>query len=416
VLHEPSRRCAALALLVVLWGCQSETQPTAALAISELAAPAATGSAEPHFALGADDQLVMSWLEPDGSEYVLKYAELDAGHAQWGPAATVARGSNWVVNPSDFPSVQPITSEAWIAHWLVSSSTSQFAYDIAIATSNDGGRNWGEPRLLNDDGTDAEHGFVSLFPWDDDIGAVWLDGRELAQFHDQEPTAPEIETAPVGTNLRYARLALDGSVIDQGVIDGLVCDCCQTEVAVTDRGPLVVYRDRSPDEIRDIAVRGHDGSAWTQAVQLGPDHWQIEGCPVNGPAIAVRGNDVAVAWFTAAEDQPRVRLARSDDLGASFQAPVDIDTVGSFGQVDVLIGGDGEVIVSWWRRSATGGTQLSVRRIDAAGGLGEIQAIATSTASRPLDVPQMARVGNRIVFAWTEFGDQSMVKTAAAEL
>jgi hypothetical protein len=346
----------------------------------------------------------------------LKYSKLDAGTGQWAPATVVARGSDWFINDTDFPSVQPISADVWVAHWLVASSAGQFAYDIQIATSQDGGRSWGEPRLLNDDGTDSEHGFVSLFAWNGDIGAVWLDGRDVAHFHEQDPTAPEIETAPIGTNLRFERLAVDGKVIDQGVIDSLVCDCCQTGVAVTERGPLVVYRDRTPDEIRDISVRAFDGAQWADPVGLGPDNWQIEGCPVNGPAIVSSGREVAVAWFTAAADEPRVRFSRSHDFGTKFGSPVEIDGNGAFGQVDVIMAESGEAVVSWWRRSLTGGTQLSARRIDAKDGLGEIQTITTSTASRPLDVPQMARVGNRVVFAWTQFGDEQTVKTATADL
>ena len=111
----------------------------------------------------------------------------------------------------------------------------------------------------------------------------------------------------------------------------------------------------------------------------------------------------------------RVLLPRSP--GANFSAPVDVDTDGAFGHVDVALGRDGETIVSWWRRGANGGTELSARRIDAAGGLGEIQTIATSTASRPLDVPQMVRAGDLLVFAWTELeGDESTVRTATATL
>ena len=404
--------------LLALVACTTEPTPAPRLAIGELASPAGEGSGQPHLAVGPDDRLVMSWLEPnaDASEYALKYATLDPATAQWGPPFTVARGPNWFVNSSDLPSVQPLSADLWAAHWLVSSATSQFAYDIEVATSVDGGRSWGEPQLLNDDRTDAEHGFVSLFAWGAAIGAVWLDGRDLANFHEQEPTAPEIETAPVGTNLRYARLAADGGIIDQGVIDSLACDCCPTDVAVTERGPLVAYRDRTPEEIRDIVVRRHDGSKWTEGVRVGPDNWQIEGCPVNGPAIAARGDDIAVAWFTAAADQPRVRLARSSDGGANFQAPTDVDSTGSFGQVDVLLTDDGDAIVSWWRRSASGGTQLSARRIDASGALGDIQIIASSHSSRPFDIPQMVRSGNLIVFAWTESADQSMVRTATAEL
>jgi hypothetical protein len=401
---------------LALGACSREPPATvdAPLAVTPLPAPVAAGSAEPRLTVGESGQLVMSWLEPDGADHVFKYSVLGAN--AWGAPATVARGSDWFVSYADLPSVQPITSTRWIAHWLVSSATSRFAYDIAIATSDDGGASWSEPRLLNDDGAEAEHGFVSLFRWGDDAGAVWLDGRELAHFHDEEPTAPELETIPIGTNLRFARVGPDGGVIEQGLVDKLVCDCCQTDVALTTRGPVIVYRDRTEGEVRDIVVRGFAESGWTEPVRLGPDNWVIEGCPVNGPAIAARGDDVAVAWFTAAHDRPRVRFALSRDGGANFPAPIDVDTDGAFGHVDVVLREDGTAIVSWWRRNASGGTQLSARTVGPSGMLGAVASVATSHASRPSDAPQMARVGDRVVFAWTEFGEDSVVRTASAKL
>jgi hypothetical protein len=400
----------------LLAACEAEQPqvPAAPVEWSTLEAPVALGSAEPRLTAGPDGAAVLSWLEPDGEEYVLKYSVL--GPTGWGAAVTVARGADFFVNSADLPSVQPISADLWAAHWLVSSATSRFAYDIAIATSVDGGRHWGQPRLLNDDGTDAEHGFVTLFAWDGDVGAVWLDGRELAEFHEQDPTAPELETTPVGTNLRFARLAADGTTIEQGEVDRLACDCCQTAVVVTERGPLVAYRDRTDGEIRDIVVRTRVDGGWTEAQRLAPDNWQIEGCPVNGPALASKGREIVAAWFTAAGDRARVLVARSIDAGANFAAAVEVDTDGAFGHVDVALTRDGAALVSWWRRSASGGTQLSVRRVESDGTLGPIQHVAKSQTSRPVDFPQMVESGQRVVVAWTETSaeSESVVKTAIA--
>ena len=81
------------------------------------------------------------------------------------------------MNLADFPSVVPITDELWAAHWLVKRPGGIYSYDIAIAVSTDSGQSWGKPFTPHALGTRTEHGFVSLFPWRQAIGALWLDGR-----------------------------------------------------------------------------------------------------------------------------------------------------------------------------------------------------------------------------------------------
>ena len=78
-------------------------------------------------------------------------------------------------------------------------------------------------------------------------------------------------------------------------------------------GPVAAYRDRSEAEIRDIAVRRLVGGEWSEPVHVGEDNWEIRGCPVNGPALAARGEDVAIAWFTGAGGTAKVSVAFSAD-------------------------------------------------------------------------------------------------------
>ena len=87
---------------------------------------------------------------------------------------------------------------------------------------------------------------------------------------------------------------------------------------------------------------------------------------MNGPAVAASGRRVAVAWFTAANDAPRVKLAFSTDAGASFGAPVRVDDGNPLGRVDVVLLDDGSAVVSWVESSPEG-SSLRVRRIRADG-------------------------------------------------
>jgi hypothetical protein len=290
-------------------------------------------------------------------------------------------------------------------------AANDYAFDVMTSVSADAGKTWSAPQVLNDDGTASEHGFVSLFPWNGGVGALWLDGRDTV---DEEGV--DANGNPLGTSLRLARLGPDGAVGEQGVIDGLVCDCCTTGIAATATGLAVVYRDRSPEEIRDIVVRRERDGVWSEPVQAGADRWQIEGCPVNGPAIAARGDRVAVAWFTAPDNRSRVRFAASTDGAASFAPAVDVDADAPIGHVGVALADERTAFVIWWRPAAQGGAELAVRSVDFDGMLGPIVVVARSSSSRPDDVPQIAQVGKRLLLAWTDTGDVQTVRTAVADI
>ena len=99
------------------------------------------------------------------------------------------------------------------------------------------------------------------------------------------------------------------------------------------------------------------------------DGWRIGGCPTNGPAVAATGHRVAVAWFTAADDRPRVQVAFSTDAGATFAAPLRIDGGQPVGWADAVLLDDGRALVSWLERTGEGTGEIRLRVVggDSAG-------------------------------------------------
>src|SRR4029450_8817957 len=95
---------------------------------------------------------------------------------------------------------------------------------------------------------------------------------------------------------------------------------------------IVAFRDRSQDETRDIYVSRLADGRWTKPEPVHRDNWQINACPVNGPAISASGRDVAIAWFTVAEDQGRVFVAFSADAGRTFAPPARVAQVSALGR------------------------------------------------------------------------------------
>jgi hypothetical protein len=404
------RRCRARTLLplagVLLFagisGCSSASDGSA------FVFPGSTGSAQPRLAQGPDGSAVLSWLERDGSEYALQYVTVAASGRISSPVE-VARSDQMFVNWADFPSVTPIIDDVWFAHWLKRRPGSG-AYDIATAISRDGGRTWSDAEQMNEDSAEAEHGFVSVFEWEGEIAAFWLDGREFANWSFDDPDAL------LGTSLRLATYDASGSAETRTVIDDMVCDCCQPDVALTALGPIVAYRDRTPEEIRDVVIRRFDGDGWSGPLSLGNEGWFIEGCPVNGPSVAANGNEVAVAWFTAHDGRGHVRLTRSTDAGVSFDPPVEVDGDGSYGQTGIALEDGGRAIVSWWRRSDQGGIDLVMRAYERDGTAGPATVAAHESVGQPVDVPQILPLGNQYLVAWTTFSDGGTVRLNRVEL
>jgi len=354
--------------------------------------PAAVGSQSPNLAAGPDGTVVMSWIEPDASGDTLRYSTLR--DANWSEPGSVVRGDNLFVNWADFPSVVPISDSLWAAHWLVRQPAGGYAYDVHLSISSDRGATWVDPVKPHDDGTPTEHGFVTLFPYDSGLGLVWLDGRKMAREALPGGSLP-------GMTLRSATYSGELQIANEKAVDELICDCCQTDVALTARGAIAVYRDRTVNETRDIYAAQFANGAWEPGYAVAADGWTIDGCPVNGPAVDADGDHVAVAWFTAADDEPKVRLARSTDSGETFSAPVDVTDGDIFGRVGVAMLGDGDVAVSWLCKENQNGARVCLRRVSAGGRAGPVQVLSGGEEVPPLSLPQLARAGGNLVAAWT---------------
>ncbi len=402
-------RVPTVLVLVGLAACgRPEPAPSSLGTPLALQSPAPDGSRFPHLAPGGEG-VVMSWLqvEPDGRAR-LRHATYSG--AAWSPVGTVAEGADWFVNWADFPSVVPVSDRTWVAHWLQQRPGGVYAYDVRIAVSDDSGATWGAPFSPHDDGTATEHGFVTLLPAGAGARAFWLDGRHTSGEHDH--STGEAQGA---MTLRSGVVAGDAAVSGRDAeLDPRTCDCCQTDAARTSEGLVVVYRDRSEEETRDIALIRWSDAGWSAPVGVAHDGWRTDACPVNGPAVDARGDAVVVAWFTA-PDRPRVRVAFSRDGGRTFTPPIDVAVGATAGRVDTVLLPDGRAVVSWLA-DTPGSAEIRAQIFSSSGAAGPAVTVARSDVARSSGFPQMSATDGGLLFAWTRTGDPPGIRTAFVPL
>jgi hypothetical protein len=414
----PKRQFICALLLLFGFGCtrmsndSSPTQSDHSLIVRTIQTPATGDSREPDVSATADGSILLSWVEKlDAKRHALRVSLLYK--TEWTQPYTVAEGDNWFINWADFPSVIGLRSGFLAAHWLVKSGSATYAYDVNIAFSSDGGQTWTKPIVPHLDNTQTEHGFVSLIPLNDGrAGAVWLDGRNMKEMKDDHD---DDKPLPVSMTLRYAAIDASGKISDEAQLDERVCECCQTSAALSSDGVVAVYRDRSQNEVRDIYSVSQKNGAWGVPQAVHADNWEINGCPVNGPSIATSGRNVAVGWFTGAGGQAQVKVAFSTDAANTFGKPIQVDHGETQGRVDVLMLADNSALVCWLSGNAAEGA-IKVRRVKADGSVGPPAVIANIDISRSSGFPRMARLGNQVYVAWTEFGKPSKVRMAVVEI
>ena len=375
--------------------------------------PAGPGALAANWQVG--DSVALSWLEPADQGHLFKVSELQG--ETWTEPREIAGGSGFFANWADLPGTVADDRGHAFAHWLQKLGDGTYAYGVQQAHRDTAGA-WQGAGLLHEDASPQEHGFVSYAPLPGGgVQAFWLDGGQMGSAghgadHDGADDASGHGSA--GSMELRTRLLGGDDKGPETVLDPRVCECCATDAAWTAAGPLVVFRDRSEDEIRDIYVVRRQGETWTEPRPVHQDGWQINGCPVNGPAVGSDGETVAVAWFTAAPT-PRVQVAFSRDAGATFDGPVVIDDQWPIGRVDLAMAENGDAVVAWMG-TGDAGADIRWRRLRSDGTITAQGVAAPTTEKRSSGVTRMRLDGDRLLFAWIHDDGPQRLRVGAVRL
>lgn len=394
-----------ICLVFLLVSCAERKTERQQAIVHSIESPAAMNSAQPYLFSG--EATLLSWIENSSdSLYTLKYAELK--NEQWDTAKTIATGANWFVNWADFPAIAEHNGML-MSHYLQMSAAGIYTYDIHMKLGDRSTDTWQDDFILHDDGTKSEHGFVTTIPYKEhSFFVTWLDGRNTVGGHDHGGSG--------AMTLRAAEITSAGEKLNETELDVKTCDCCQTSAAITQNGPIVVYRDRSDDEIRDIYITRKTNNVWSEPKAIYNDNWKISGCPVNGPKADAIDDLLAIAWYTGANELPKVNVIFSMDGGKNFGAPIIVDEVFTIGRVDIALISDNDAIVSWVT-SNDSKTIIKAQKIMASGDKGKTVVVAELDPSRTSGFPQLEVVKDKAIFAWTAIlNDNTYIKTATISL
>jgi hypothetical protein len=392
--------------LVFLIGLSSGSCKKTSLAweVTDFYQVESTRSQTPDLYLSPQGSLYLSWIEVANDTLdQLKFSKLEAEPSNWSTPITIASGTDWFVNWADFPTISTFAGSdlnllASILHKSGSGGT--YDYGIQLALSRDGGQ---EFKIIDSLHTPlpGEHGFVSMQPFNyDNILVVWLDGGHTKSL-------PGENEHPAMT-LSAALVYLDGRILQKTILDDTVCDCCQTDIAMTPKGPLVVYRNRTDEEERDIYYTRLIESQWTQPSVLAEEHWKINGCPVNGPAVAAIHHQVAVVYYTESKGKPELKFVLSSNAGEDFSMPTNISSDFPMGRVDITWGDPDHLFISYLQKNHKESdiADIRVACFSSSGQLWRDQKIASTSSARKSGFPILVGNAPDLYIAYTEVSDE----------
>ena len=377
-------------LLLLIFSCSSKD-----VVIEEVSFLYDKSNAQPSLVSNNGD-LSLTWISSDQDMNAnLNFRQFIDD--KWTDSKTFANGSDWFINWADFPT-HAISGDRILTSYLKKSASGKYTYDVFLNLRDLSGDKIKEDFILNTDGFKAEHGFVSIVAKDKEgFFVTWLDGRNTVE--------KDLEGNPKPMTIRFAEITNAGDIINETELDSNVCDCCQTSITHTDKGPLVVYRDRSEKEVRDIYMTRNIDDVWEAPIPIHNDGWVIYGCPVNGPKVVSYENNIAVSWFTVSDTEPMVNVSFSKFYGASFDEPIKINDHNAIGRVDVAFLNEKEVIVSYMEGDDDG-TYLRIKKVSLDGKVSKPITISRIDGGRSTGVPQLEILNDEIFIVWTVSEDE----------
>jgi|TARA_B110001450_G_scaffold252309_2_gene273845 hypothetical protein len=390
-----------LGLFVLISGCSKD------LVLQPVALNSNVQSSEPNLYTSNNGKTYLSFIssEVDTEESKLYFSTLDLANLKWNKPSLINSSTDWFVNWADFPRITSNNNNGISVHYLQKSGEGTYSYDIKVMNSKDGGANWDKPLKLHNDSTKTEHGFVSTINYNNNFLSTYLDGRQNELAKHDKSLSPQM-------TLRSTSYNIDGEILLDKLIDNKVCDCCQTDLGITQNNiPITVYRDRSQNETRDIYYSFFKDAKWSTPLSINDDNWIISGCPVNGPAISTFRNSSSVVWYTEEKGESVLKIAFSENITNGFNDPIIINANDPIGRVDIEMINETSSLISYMDYIGDK-AYLKVQKVNSLTGNNKFIIIEEISNTRASGFPKINIIDDsKTIITWTDTTNGHNVKT-----
>jgi hypothetical protein len=404
---------AALATLVVAGGCSRAAAPSSSNVAfaTDSTHLAVAGAANTGVSLTADgDRVVAVWAATTGEATNIVAAVSRDGGATFDAPVRVNDVDGDARVSGEQPPRVALAGGRVVVVW---ESNLGGASSVRLAASTDNGRTFSPATTVAPEGSSGARGWASLAVDAAGVAQVtWLDGRNAEPHHHHEGAMAMPMPMPMPMRQDVFHAVWTGTAVEaEHSVAPTACFCCKTATAVAPNGDVyIAWRNIYPVNLRDMAVaRSTDGGrTFSAPVRVSEDHWHIDGCPEDGPSLAVTTDNVVhIVWPTLVGDASRqkaVFYSASRDDGQTFAPRTRIDNGTGVAAHPRLVALGAHVTAAWDENTSTG-TRVYVRTVAPGRATGTASALGTVhvLGDAPSAVyPAIAASGTDAVVAWTQ--------------
>ncbi len=200
----------------------------------------------------------------------------------------------------------------------------KYTADVRFSYSSDYGKTFTKPVTVNDDNLLTGHSFNEMLVTDEgDISIVWLDSRLAYQLRKEGK-----KTNGSALYIGRANYRKNETNFSNEQLANNTCVCCRIAMNYNNHGELaILWRHIYGDNIREFALLtlAQGENAQKIPYQISYDHWKINGCPHQGGAISINGNNrYHMVWFNQGDAGKGIFYASSNDQGRTLTKPISV--------------------------------------------------------------------------------------------